>query len=153
MAAGNRPTRDRGSRTFLDVLRHPIAAVEAHFRARLPVRDEDRRAAFGPEGRVVSSFLQASFDPLPRWWKQGGLQLDQDGARWAPGLKLRGGGSLLPSPVHVESVREAAGRERLRLKPSFQVIEAATERGDLRLAVPRHSVALVVERLTSDDQA
>jgi hypothetical protein len=56
----------------------------------------------------------------------------------------------LPSQVHVQSVREVMGREGLHIKPGFfQVIEAVTERGDLRLAVPRDSVAVVVERLTS----
>ena len=154
VAAAKRPKRDRGSRTFLDVLRHPIAAVGAPSRDGAPATDEDRRAAAGPEGRVVTCFLRASFDPLPRTWKQGGLLLDQDGARWAPGRWLRGGGSPLPSQVHVESVRDVTGDERLHVKPGFfQVIEAATERGDLRLAVPRDSVALVVERLTSGEHA
>lgn len=152
--AAKRPKRDSGSRGLLGVLRHPIAAVTAPFRERAPATDEDRRAASGPEGRIVTCFVRASFDPLPRRWKQGGLQLDQGGARWAPGFRLRGGGSPLPSPVRVEFVREVTGSEGWRIKPGFfQVIEAATERGDLRLAVPRDSVALVVERLTSGDHA
>jgi hypothetical protein len=49
----------------------------------------------------------------------------------------------------VQSVREVTGSERWRIKAGvYQVIEAATERGDLCLAVQRDSVALVVERLT-----
>jgi hypothetical protein len=45
-------------------------------------------------------------------------------------------------------------RDGWNIKPGvFQVIEAVTERGDLRLAVPRDSVALVVERLTSREHA
>ena len=60
----------------------------------------------------------------------------------------------MPSQVHVRSVREVTGDEGLHIKPGFfQVIEAVTERGDLRLAVPRDSVALVVERLTSGEHA
>jgi len=153
VAAGKRPKRDSGSRTFLDVLLHPIAAVSAPSREGAPATDEDRRAASGPEGRLVTCFLRASFDPLPRRWKQGGLKLDQDGARWAPGFWPRGEGSPLPSQVQVQSVREVTGREGLHIKPGFfQVIEAATAPGDLRLAVPRDSVALVVERLTSGER-
>lgn len=79
----------------------------------------------GREGRVITCFVRASFDPLPHRWKQGGLQLDQDGARWAPGVRLRGGGSPLPSQVRVQTVREVMGGETLRIKPGFfQVIEA-----------------------------
>jgi hypothetical protein len=60
----------------------------------------------------------------------------------------------LPSQVYAQSVREVTRSEGLRIKPGFfQVIEAATEQGDLRLAVPRDSVALVVERLTSGEHA
>jgi hypothetical protein len=154
MAAAKRAKRDSGSRTFFDVLLHPIAAVSAPSREGAPATDEDRRAASGPEGRLVTCFLRASFDPLPRKWKQGGLQLDQDGARWAPGFWMRGGGSPLPSQVHVQAVREVTGDEGLHIKPGFfQVVEAVTERGGLRLAVPRDSVALVVERLTSGEHA
>jgi hypothetical protein len=37
------------------------------------------------------------------------------------------------------------------VKPGFfQVIEATTDRGDLLLAVPKDSVALVVNRLRAD---
>jgi hypothetical protein len=154
MAAAKRPKRDSGSRGLFDVLRHPIAALTAPFRKGAPASDEDRRAAAGPEGRVITCFLSGSFDPLPGRWKQGGLHLDQAGARWAPGFHLRGGGSPLPSQVRVQTVREVMGREMLRIKPGvFQVIEADTERGYLRLAVPRDSVALVVERLTSGEHA
>ena len=154
MAAAKRPKRDSGSRRLLDVLRHPIAALTAPSREGAPATDEDRRAAQGPEGRVITCFLRASFEPLPGRWKQGGLQLDQDGARWAPGSRLRGGGSPLPSPVLVHTVREVRGGERLHIKPGFyQVIEADTERGELRLAVPKDSVALVVEGLQSGGQA
>jgi hypothetical protein len=60
----------------------------------------------------------------------------------------------LPPKVRVQVVREVAGREALRIKPGFfQVIEADTERGNIRLAVPRDSVALVVERLTAEEHA
>jgi hypothetical protein len=59
----------------------------------------------------------------------------------------------LPLPISVQSVREVARGDRLRAKPGFfQIIEAATERGDLHLAVPRDSVALVLERLTLGEQ-
>lgn len=146
--------RDSGSRTFLDVLRHPIAAVTAPFRESAHATDEDRLAAAGPDGRLVTCFLRASFDPLPRRWKQGGLHLNQNGARWAPGLRPRGGGGLpLPSQVSVRTVREIAGDESWHIKVGiFQVIEADTEAGELRLAIPRDSVALVLERLTSDER-
>jgi hypothetical protein len=60
----------------------------------------------------------------------------------------------LPVPMSVQSVRDVARGDGLHAKPDFfQVIEAATERGDLHLAVPRDSVALVLERLTSGEQA
>jgi hypothetical protein len=56
--------------------------------------------------------------------------------------------------MSVQSVRDVARGDGLHAKPGFfQVIEAATERGDLHLAVPRDSVALVLERLTSGEQA
>lgn len=150
MAGTKRPKRDSGSRTLLDVLRHPIAALNAPHRQGAQATNEDRRAAEGPEGRLVTCLLRASFDPLPRRWNQGALQLDHDGARWAPGLRIRGGGCHLPLPVRVRAVREVTGGERLHIKPNFfQVIEAETERGELHLAVPRDSVSLVVERLTA----
>jgi hypothetical protein len=98
----------------------------------------------------VTCFLCASFEPFPRRWKQGGLHLSEDGVRWAPGLRLRGGGSPLPSPVVVGTVRGVVGRERMHVKAGFfQVIEATTDRGDLRMAVPKDSVALVVNHLRS----
>ena len=107
--AAKRPNRDSGSRGLLDVLRHPIAALTAPFREGASATVEDRRAASGPEGRLVTCFVCASFDPLPGKWKHGGLHLDQDGARWAPGFLLRGGGSPLPSPMRVQSVSRSHG--------------------------------------------
>jgi hypothetical protein len=96
----------------------------------------------------VTCFVRSSFDPLPRKWKQGGLQLDGAGMHWAPGMRMRGGGSLLPSPLQVKGVREVEGGERMRVKAGFfQVIEVNTASGELLLAVPRDSVALVVDRL------
>lgn len=154
VAAPRRPKRDSGSRGLLDVLRHPIEALATPFRGGALATDEDRRAVTGWEGRLITCFVRASFDPLPRRWKQGGLQLDQDGARWAPGFRLRGGGSPLPSRVRVQTVREVMRGETLRIKPGlFQVIEADTDRGDLRLAVPKDSVALVVEWFRSGGHA
>jgi len=52
----------------------------------------------------------------------------------------------------VRTVREVAGGERMRIKAGFvQVIEADTDSGQLLLAVPRDSVALVVERLRTGE--
>lgn len=154
VAAVRRPKRDSGSRGLLDVLRHPFTALTTPCREGARATEGDRGAVAGPEGRVITCFLRASFDPLPGKWKHGGLHLDQDGARWVPGLRLRGGGSPLPSQVRVQTVREVKRGEALRIKPGFfQVIEADTERGSLRLAVPRDSVALVVERLVSGERA
>src|SRR5476649_479284 len=97
---------------------------------------------------VVACFLCATFAPLPQRWKQGRLQLDVDGVRWAPGLRSREGGSLLPSPLRTESVRNVRGWERIHLKAdAFQVVEVKTDKGEIRLALPRDRVALVVDHI------
>lgn len=101
----------------------------------------------------MTCILRASFEPFPQKWKQGGLQLDGTGIRWARGLRLSGGGTLLPTPVTVRTVREVEGAERIHVKARFfQVIEASTALGDLLLGVPKDSVALVVDRLRSGEQ-
>jgi hypothetical protein len=152
VAGESRPKRDRGSRSIFGVLRHPFAAFFAPYRDGADPAEVDRCAVWGPEGRLITCFVMASFDPLPRRWKQGGLHLDETGARWSAGFWPRGGGEPLPSEVDVKLVREVTGvREGLHVKKGyFQVIEARTDRGDLYLAVPRDSVALVVERLSLD---
>jgi hypothetical protein len=133
------------------VFRHPVASFTAPFRRGTPASDADRSAASSSEGLVVTCFIRASFEPLPRAWKAGGLHLTPDGARWAPGIRLRGGGTLLPSPLRVQRAREVEGSEELHVKARFfQIIEATSDDGDLLLGVPRDSVALVVERLTGD---
>ena len=59
----------------------------------------------------------------------------------------------MPLPISVQSVRDVARGDGLHAKPGFfQIIEAAIERGDLHVAVPRDSVALVLERLTLGEQ-
>ncbi len=153
VSSDRRPARDAGSRGMFDVLRHPVAAFSAPFREGAAPTDADTSAASGTEGRVVSCFLCAAVEGLPQRWKMGGLQLDASGIRWAPGMRLRGGGSLLPSSLQVQTVREVRGwgRERMYVKHRiFQIIEATSDRGRLQLAVPRDSVALVVNRLRAD---
>ena len=97
----------------------------------------------------MSCALSASFHPFPPELQLGGLHLDASGARWAPGTRLHGGGEFLPVPIRVQGIREVVGDEKRRVKARFfQVIETATSMGPIRLAVPRDSVALVVERLS-----
>jgi hypothetical protein len=102
----------------------------------------------GTPGRVIGCFLCATFAPLPRRWKQGRLQLYADGVRWGPGLRRRDGGVLLPAPLTVRAVRDVRGWERVHLKAgAFQVIEVGAEPGEIRLAVPRERVPLVVDHM------
>ena len=72
VAAAKRTKRDRGSRTMLDVLRHPIAALATPFRHRAPPTDEDRRAAAGPQGRCrylfPPSVIRASAEQMEAGW-------------------------------------------------------------------------------------
>ena len=137
MARSQHPKRDAGTRGLFEVLRHPGAALTAPFRQGAPAGDHDLHATSGPDGRVVTCFLRSSFAPFPQKWTQGGLHLNAADARWAPGLRLRGGGSPLPT-VMVQDVRDVEGRERLHVKVGlFQVIEATTEHGELALAVPK----------------
>jgi hypothetical protein len=108
----------------------------------LPPRDA------GSGGRVIGCFLCATFAPLPRRWKQGRLQLDADGVRWGPGLRRRDGGSLLPSPLRVQTVRDVRGWERVHIKAdAFQIIEVGSDKGEIRLAVPRERVPVVVDHI------
>jgi len=104
-------------------------------------------------GRVVACFLCATFAPLPRRWKQGRLQLDADGVRWGPGLRRRDGGVLLPSPLEVQVVRDVRGWERVHVKAgAFQVVEVGSEQGEIRLAVPRERVPVVVDHIRASGQ-
>ena len=99
-------------------------------------------------GRVVGCFLCATFAPLPRRWKQGRLQLDVDGIRWGPGLRRREGGSLLAGPLTVRTVRDVRGWERVHIKGgAFQIIEVGAEQGEIRLAVPKERVPIVVDHI------
>ncbi len=99
-------------------------------------------------GRVVGCFLCGTFAPLPRRWKQGRLQLDADGVRWGPGLRRREGGSLLPSPLTVHAVRDVRGWERVHIKAgAFQILEVTTDQGEIRMAVPRERVPVVVDHI------
>jgi hypothetical protein len=106
----------------------------------------------GSRGLVVGCFLSATFAPLPHRWKQGRLQLDVDGVRWGRGLAKRVEGSLLPSPLRIETVRDVRGWERVQLKDAFQVIEIDTDEGKLRLAVARERVPVVVEHIRANEQ-
>jgi hypothetical protein len=144
------PMRDAGSRGFLDVWRHPVAAFTAPFRGGAKATDADRVAASSSDGVEVTCFARATFAPFPSGWKKGLLHLDARGARWSPGV-ARGDGTPLPLPIHVLLVREVKGAETLHLKARFfQVIETTCDHGDLRLGVPRDSAPLVVERIKAD---
>jgi hypothetical protein len=102
----------------------------------------------GSHGLVVGCFLCATFAPLPQRWKQGRLQLDVDGVRWGRGLIKREGGSLLPSPLTIQAVRDVHGWERIHIKAdAFQIVEVGTDQGEIRLAVPRERIAVVVEHI------
>jgi len=148
MSDGISPKRDAGSRGFLDVLRHPVAAFTAPFRTGAPAPAADRVAASSAEGLAVSCFIRGAFDPLPRAWKQGHLILNRDGARWSPGRSVGSEGTPLVPPLRVRGVREVEGAEKARLKRRFfQVVEVTTALGEVALAVPRGSVALVTEHL------
>jgi hypothetical protein len=104
-------------------------------------------------GRVVACFLCATFAPLPPRWKQGRLQLDADGIRWGPGLRRRETGLLLPNPLRVQVVRDVRGWERLHIKANaFQIVEVATDQGQIRLAVSRESVSAVVDHMRATEQ-
>ena len=105
--------------------------------------------ASDPESRapVVACFLCSTFAPLPPRWKQGRLQLDSDGVRWGPGSRGREGGVLLPSPLTVDAVREVRGWERLHIRREFQIIQVATGKGEVRLAVWRERVPVVVDHI------
>ena len=103
-------------------------------------------------GPVVGCFLSATFEPLPKRWKQGRLQLDADGIRWGPGLRGRAGGLLLPSPLRIQAVRDVRGWERVHIKAAFQIIEVGTDHGELRLAVPHERVPVVVDHIRANEQ-
>jgi len=99
-------------------------------------------------GPVVGCFLCGTFAPLPRRWKQGRVQLDVDGVRWAPGMRRRDCATLLASPLRVEAVRDVRGWERVHIRAdAFQIIEVGADQGEIRLAVPRQRVAIVVEHI------
>jgi hypothetical protein len=131
----------------------PVPAVLATWQhagmsnGQVPPRDA------GSGGRVVGCFLCGTFAPLPRRWKQGRLQLDVDGVRWGPGLRRRDGGLLLPAPLTIQAVRDVRGWERVHIKAdSFQIIEVGTVQGEIRLAVPRERVPVVVDHIRASEQ-
>ena len=107
----------------------------------LPPSDSGSRAP------VVACFLCATFAPLPPRWKQGRLQLDADGIRWGPGLRGRQGGVLLSAPLSVKAVRDVRGWERLHIRNEFQIVEVDTEQGEVRVAVSRERVSVVVDHI------
>ena len=136
------PRRDAGSRTFVDVLRHPLAAFSAPFRKNRAASAEDAA------GRVVTCFIRGTVDPFPKRFKQGGLHLTGTEIRWAPGVRLRGGGLLLTPPFAIHNVRAPTGSEELRIKRGvFKIVEISSGAGELMLGLPSDSVALVVQRL------
>jgi hypothetical protein len=142
------PRRDAGSRTFVDVLRHPLVAFSSPFRKNEAASTDDVAAVLGSEGRVVSCFLRGTGDPFPRRLQQGGLHLTGAEIRWAPGLRLKGGGLLLTPPLAIVAVRPPRGWERLRIgRGVFKVVELNTSGGELTLGLPSASAALVVQRL------
>jgi hypothetical protein len=112
---------------------------------------------------LVSCFLRASFAPFPRKWKQGGLFLNQSGARWGPGIRVKTIARLgnsdvgwpLPLPLQTLEIIESKPWEAFGAcrNSKFQVIAARTTEGDLFLAVPRDSLALVLERLGNINSA
>src|SRR5262249_12960788 len=77
----------------------------------------------------------------------GSPDLRRGGVRWSPGIRLASKPKAIRfSSVQVLRVRDVEGAEKAHLKAHFfRVIEAATESGDLALAVPKDSVALVIE--------
>jgi len=80
--------------------------------------------------------------------KQGGLHLTGAEIRWAPGLRLNGGGLLLTPPLSILAVRRPKGWERLRIgRGVFKVVEIDSSVGELTLGLPNASTALVVQRL------
>jgi hypothetical protein len=102
----------------------------------------------GLPGPVVGCFLCGTFAPLPQRWKQGRLQLDADGVRWGPGSRGRDVGSLLPSPLRIRTVREVRGWERIHIRSdAFQIVEVETDRGEIRVALPRERVPVVVDHI------
>ena len=83
--------------------------------------------------------------------KQGGLDLTGTEIRWAPGLRLRGGGLLLTPPFAIHDVRAPTGSEGLRVKRGvFKIVEISSGPGELMLGLPSDSVALVVQRLGAE---
>jgi hypothetical protein len=133
-----------------------------------PATDADRLAARSHPGVLVSCFVRASLESFPQKWKQGGLILDEGGARWVPGIRVRtlearshsDGG--LPLPTSFRSLEMIEPKrwskfgtmlvEGRRVRP-FQIIRATSAMGDVFFAVPRDSVVLVVEHLGPERDA
>jgi len=151
MSDHQRPSREAGSRTFVDVLRHPFTAFSAPFRHNRAASADDGAAALGSAGRVVTCFIRGTVDPFPKRFKQGGLHLTGTEIRWAPGVRLRGGGLLLTPPFAIHNVRAPTGSEELRIKRGvFEIVEISSGAGELMLGLPSDSVALVVQRLGAE---
>lgn len=96
------------------------------------------------EGRAVTCFLRASYEPLPLRFQQGILHLVDGTASWAPGVYGRGQRIDLSLPLTVSRTRPVGGRGEWNIKRQlFEIIEAESDGGLTELAVPKASIELV----------
>jgi hypothetical protein len=139
MSTASEYPRSAGTRTFLDVF----------LRRKQRDSSDDIDAVFSRgEGRTVSCFLRATFDPFPGKFRQGVLRIDEVTVTWSPGVWGKGDALTLETPLDVRPVRPPGGPGEGSIKRNlFAIVEAASSAGTIELAVPTDSVQLVRRRL------
>lgn len=133
----SKPRRAGGSRSLLDVLRHPVDTVTDPSGTAESKQRSDLAALDGGESRSVSCFLRGQAEGLPRSFTQGTLTIGPTGMTWQRYWKHRRDVIPIPTLDRVVEVRRPGGPGERNIKRNlFKVVEASGPDGSVGFAVP-----------------
>jgi len=137
--------RAGGSRTMLDVLRHPVDVVADPTGSNSSKKHSDLEAIEAGEVIEVSCWLRGDSTELPSKFQQGMLQIGPGGMTWRRYWRHRHRAIAVPDLDRVEEVIRPAGRSTgHRLKRGlFTNVVASGPSGRVELCVPGVGPALV----------
>jgi hypothetical protein len=137
--AVGRVRRAGGSRTVLDVLRHPAETFKSD-----SDREADLAAVREGELRSVTCFLRGSASGLPDSFKYGTLTVGPEGMTWQAYWRHRGKVLTLPPLTSVIAVSRPSGPGAWNIKRNlFKMVETAGPEGGVQFAVPGVGAELI----------
>jgi hypothetical protein len=133
----SKPRRAGGSRTFFDVLRHPVDTVIDPLATGDSQLQNDLTALGSGESREVSCFLRGEAAGLPLSFTQGTLTIDSTGMTWRRYWRHRRGVFPIPTLDRVVEIRRPGGHGERNIKRNlFKIVKATGPDGSVEFAVP-----------------